>query len=120
MQATAGSDGRVLFYDSAGFCSAGASGIVCPAAAQLVAAPGPAIRTLHWEPGAVHGTCLLNQYIPYPMASNTCKTLYYTLSGIPYLMLVLAPMRAAICMPRRGAGCGGWQAPDFHLSYQMT
>lgn len=59
VQATAGSDGRVLFYDSAGFCSAGASasGIVCPAAAQLVAAPGPAIRTLHWEPGALRGAC---------------------------------------------------------------
>ena len=57
VQATAGSDGRVLFYDSAGFCSAGASGIVCPVAAQLVAAHEPAVRTLHWEPGALRGTC---------------------------------------------------------------
>ncbi len=57
VQATAGSDGRVLLYDSAAFCSAGASGIVCAAAAQLVAAPGPAIRTLHWEPGALPEPC---------------------------------------------------------------
>lgn len=61
MQATAGSDGRVLVFDGASFRAAGGSGVACPAAAELVAPPGPAIRVLHWLPGAWDwaGTCRL-------------------------------------------------------------
>lgn len=100
MQATAGSDGRVLFYDSAGFCSAGASGIVCPAAAQLVAAPGPAIRTLHWEPGALRGICHLTQF--------------------PFLSLALAAARAAKCELHQEPGAANVEAPDIILLYHIT
>jgi hypothetical protein len=50
LQATAASDGRVLLFDTALF--QGGGGVVSPAAAQQVAAPGATLVGLEWLTGA--------------------------------------------------------------------
>ena len=55
VQATAGSDGRVLLFDTAIF-KAASSGVASPAAAQQVAPPGAAFSGLHWLAGGCTGS----------------------------------------------------------------
>ena len=50
LQATVGSDGRVLLFDSSLFIS-GAGGVISPAAAQQVSSHGSAIVGLEWLSG---------------------------------------------------------------------
>ncbi len=49
-QATAGSDGRILLFDSSLF-AAGAGGILSPAAAQQITSTGSPIMGLEWLSG---------------------------------------------------------------------
>lgn len=52
-QATAGSDGRILLFDSSLF-AAGAGGILSPAAAQQITSTGSPIVGLEWLSGEKH------------------------------------------------------------------
>ena len=61
VQATAGSDGRVLLYDEAMFQATG-SGVTSLAAAQQVAPPGAAFSSLLWLAGGC--TCSLTRGRP--------------------------------------------------------
>ena len=50
VQATVGSDGRVLLFDSKLFMG-GAGGVISPAAAQQICSPGCTIAGLEWLSG---------------------------------------------------------------------
>jgi len=72
-QATAGSDGRVLFFDGAGFGGAGGDSVLCPAAAQQVAPPGAPVRALRWLPGAARRAAAEAGCLTGPAPARACR-----------------------------------------------